>query len=69
MGFWRVNKNADGGSHVVYQSVVDVGFVPGATSVYRSVVLSKMGAVVDHVRSAAQQLPPRAVNGSSATTE
>lgn len=69
VGFWRVKKNADGGSHVVYQSVVDVGFVPGATSVYRSLVMSKMGAVVDHVRSAAQQLPPRPVAAPSSSTE
>ena len=57
VGFWKIEAGAAGGSHVTYQSIVDVGWVPGAASAYRSIVLSKMDEVVGRVRTAAAKLP------------
>jgi hypothetical protein len=53
VGRWHVTAGAGGGSIVSYESYVDVG-VPGVSTVYRNIVLSKLEQMVQRVRTAAR---------------
>jgi ribosome-associated toxin RatA of RatAB toxin-antitoxin module len=56
-GHWIVRPDGQGKSRVTYQSVVDVGLLPGATSIYRSMVMGKLTEVIARVQGAAAKLP------------
>lgn len=68
VGHWHITPRADGGSHVVYQSVVDVGLLPGATAIYRSMVMGKMNEIVARVQKAAAALPKKPTPTTTTTT-
>ncbi len=52
VGRWHVAPRADGGANVAYESFVDVG-IPGVSTIYRNIVLSKLQQMVERVRAAA----------------
>jgi len=68
VGHWQLTRREGGGCHVVYQSIVDVGFVPGASTVYRAGVLAKMNEVVGRVKNAAEKLPKQQAAKTPPTT-
>lgn len=56
VGRWHVAAGAEGKSLVSYESYVDVG-VPGVSTIYRNIVLSKLQQMVQRVRTAAKPAP------------
>lgn len=68
VGHWIIQPKDGGGSRVTYQSVVDVGAMPGATTIYRSVVMGKMTEIVGRVQKAAEKLPKQSPTETPKTT-
>lgn len=57
VGHWRIAQNGSGCT-VTYQSVVDVG-VPGASGMYRGLVMGKLEEMIGRVQKAARALPKK----------
>ncbi|MDP2341765.1 MAG: SRPBCC family protein [Deltaproteobacteria bacterium] len=58
VGHWQVAAGGLGRCRVTYQTVVDVG-IPGASSIYRSIVMGKVEQVIERVRMAAIAAMPK----------
>lgn len=67
VGRWHVTPRKDGGSDVAYESFVDVG-VPGVSTIYRNIVLSKLHQMVERVRTAAAQAKKTPATTTATTT-
>ena len=67
VGRWHVAPRKDGGSDVAYESYVDVG-VPGVSTIYRNIVLSKLQQMVERVRAAAAEAKQKLSTTTTTTT-